>query len=159
MPMMITITVTICFARPSIGRRLTRYNTSMTTTNVMRAPIRVFIRSPFKKIDRKRPCSHRHPAIRGERLVPSVVDYSVVTGVGGFRSAATFTIRRSIGFKSNKLILIFLENKHQRSSPANALTDDPRLIGAPKGIHSVRRADSAPDMPSRELQEGRRRCS
>ena len=62
---------------------------------------------------------------------------TLITGVGGFRSAATFTIRRSIGFKSNKLILIFLKNKRQRSSPANALRDDPRLIGAPNGIHSV----------------------
>src|ERR1700736_5630280 len=36
MPMMITMTRTICLARPSIGSRLTRYRTRMTTMNVMR---------------------------------------------------------------------------------------------------------------------------
>ena len=44
MPIMMTITVTICLARASRGKRFTRYSSSMTTTKVARAPIRVFIR-------------------------------------------------------------------------------------------------------------------
>src|SRR4051812_33348010 len=43
MPMMMTMTWTICFARPSIGSMLTRYSTRMTTRNVIRTPIKTDI--------------------------------------------------------------------------------------------------------------------
>ena len=48
MPMMMTITRTICFARPSSGSMLMRYRTRMITRNVMRMPMRTDMREPLQ---------------------------------------------------------------------------------------------------------------